>query len=77
MTTVRQHLEAIRWHMESDDQDAERDLYVRVHDHAVAALALLDNADADLFDETVGMVSLVPDGTAWHLTSNGWTRVSP
>lgn len=44
--TTRERLEAIKWHMESEDRDAARDLYVRVHEHAVAALAI----DKDVMD---------------------------
>lgn len=55
---------AIRWDAETARFDAQ------------AALAILDDAEADMFDEDTGMVALIPDGAVWEL-ANGvgpWQR---
>lgn len=43
-----------------------------------AIIDALNAAEADLFDEDVGMVALIPDGAAWHLVpGKGWMRLVP
>lgn len=76
MITLREHLDAILDLTESHLEHSNDPVYG--HDvcwnHAREALAILDAAEADMFDDETGMVALVPDGTVWHLTPSGWMR---